>query len=242
MIPGGNADTPGGVSPQATNVKMQYQIESATSDADVMAEFASATGGTLIQNSNDYFGGFKRIAAQPEYIYVLGFAPQNLKLDGSYRTLKVTLKNGAGLQVQARRGYFVRKGSQDAADQAKEEIKEAFFSRDEVRDLPVELHTQFFKTGEYNARLSILARVNIKHLRYRKADGRNNDTLTLVGGVFDRDGQLCDRRAEDGRHEVEGSRRSNRFSEEGITVKNQSRRQERQLHRAAGGGEIPKDK
>jgi VWFA-related protein len=190
LIPGGNADTAGGVSTTATNIKMQYQIESARSDADVMGEFASATGGTFFENSNDYFGGFKRIAAQPEFIYVLGFAPQNLKLDGSYRTLKVTLKNGAGLQVQARRGYFVRKGSEDAAEQAKEEVKEAFFSRDEVRDLPVELHTQFFKTGEYDAKLSIMARVNIKHLRYRKADGRNNDTLTVVGGVFDRNGNF----------------------------------------------------
>ena len=188
VIPGGNADTSAHVSPQATNVKMQYQIESARSDADVMAEFASATGGTFFQNSNDYFGGFRRIAAQPEYIYVLGFAPQNLKLDGSYHNLKVSLKNGAGLQVDARRGYFVRRHSEDAAEQAKEEIKEAFFSREEVRDLPVELHTQFFKTGEYDARLSIMARVNIKHLHYRKADGRNNDTLTVVGGVFDRNG------------------------------------------------------
>ena len=151
-------------------------------------EFASATGGAFFQNSNDYFGGLKRIAAQPEYIYVLGFAPQNLKLDGSYHALKVTLKNGAGLQIQARRGYFVRRHSEDAAEQAKEEVKEAFFSRDEVRDLPVELHTQFFKTGEYEAKVSIMARVNIKHLRYRKADGRNNDTLTVVGGVFDRNG------------------------------------------------------
>ena len=188
VIPGGNADTPGGVSSTASNIKMQYQLESARSDADVMAEFASATGGTFFENSNDYFGGFKRIAAQPEYIYVLGFAPQNLKLDGSYHTLKVSLKNGAGLQVEARRGYFVRKHSEDAAEQAKEEVKEAFFSRDEVRDLPVELHTQFFKTGEYNAKVSIMARVNIKHLHYRKADGRNNDTLTVVGGVFDRNG------------------------------------------------------
>jgi VWFA-related protein len=188
VIPGGTADTPGGISTAATNAKLQYQLDSARSDSDVMAEFASATGGAFFENSNDYFGGFKHIAAQPEFIYVLGFAPQNLKLDGSYRTLKVTLKNGAGLQVQARRGYFVRKHSDDAAEQAKEEVKEAFFSRDEVRDLPVELHTQFFKTGEYEAKLSIIARVNIKHLHYRKADGRNNDTLTLVGGVFDRNG------------------------------------------------------
>jgi VWFA-related protein len=218
VIPGGNADTPGGVSPVANNIKMQYQIESARSDADVMAEFASATGGTFFENSNDYLGGFKRIAAQPEYIYVLGFAPQNLKLDGSYRTLKVTLKNGAGLQVQARRGYFVRKHSDDAAEQAKEEVKEAFFSRDEVRDLPVELHTQFFKTGEYEAKLSIMARVNIKHLHYRKADGRNNDTLTVVGGVFDRNGnyitgaqKTIEMKLKD--HTLES------IPEEGITVK-----------------------
>jgi VWFA-related protein len=188
VIPGGNADTRGGVSATAANIKMQYQLASATSDGDVLGEFASATGGTFFENSNDYVGGFKRIAAQPEYIYVLGFAPQNLKLDGSYHTLKVSLRNGAGLQVQARRGYFVRRHSDDAVEQAKEDIREAFFSRDELHDLPVELHTQFFKTGEYQARLSIMARVNIKHLHYRKADGRNNDTLTLVGGVFDRNG------------------------------------------------------
>jgi len=155
----------------------------------VMAELASATGGTFFHNNNDLAEGFRRIAAQPEFIYLLGFSPQNLKLDGSYHALKVTLaKSLAGYQLQARRGYFVQRHAVDPAEQAKQEVEEAFFSRDEIHDLPVELHTQFFKTGEYKARLSILARVDAKHLRYRKADGRNNDTLTVVGGVFDRNG------------------------------------------------------
>jgi hypothetical protein len=120
---------------------------------------------------------------------VLGFTPQNLKFDGSYHTLKVALVKGLpGYQLQARRGYFVQKHATDPAQQAKQEVEEAFFSRDEIHDLPVELHTQFFKTGEYKARLSILARVDVKRLRYRKADGRNDNTLTVVGGVFDRNG------------------------------------------------------
>ncbi len=68
-------------------------------------------------------------------------------------------------------------------------MKDAFFSRDELSELPVELHTQFFKTGDFNARVSIMARVDIRHLKYRKADGRNNDTLTVVGGIFDQDGK-----------------------------------------------------
>lgn len=97
-------------------------------------------------------------------------------------------KNGSGDQLQARRGYFVRQRPTDPAELAKQEIEEAVFSRNEVNDFPVELHTQFFKTSAANARLSILARVDIKHLRFRKAEGRNLNTLTVMGSVFDRNG------------------------------------------------------
>jgi hypothetical protein len=52
----------------------------------------------------------------------------------------------------------------------------------------VELHTQFFKSSDVAAKLSVLARIDIRQLRFRKADGRNVDTLTVVAGVFDRNG------------------------------------------------------
>jgi VWFA-related protein len=189
MVPGGNAETTIGPSSFANNLKMQYDHQRAIADADVMEELADATGGQFFHDNNDFFGGLKLIATQPEYIYVLGFAPVGLKFNGSYHTLKVTLKNGAKLELQARRGYFERHHLQNAEEQAQEELKDAFFSRDEIRNLPVDLHTQFFKTGDYNARLSIMARVDIRRLRFKKADGRNNDTLTVVGGVFDKDGK-----------------------------------------------------
>jgi VWFA-related protein len=190
LTPGQKAETgPHHGDPSTSTLKMNYELEVARSNEDVMAELADATGGAFFHNDNDYFTGLKLVATQPEYIYVLGFAPAGLKYNGSYHTLKVTLKNGAKLDLQARRGYFERQHMQDAAEQAKEELKDAFFSRDEIHNLPVDLHTQFFKTGDYNARVSIMARVDIRHLRYKKADGRNNDTLTVVGGVFDKDGK-----------------------------------------------------
>jgi VWFA-related protein len=188
IIPGGDASTPSGFA--ATSVlKNQMVASSALANQDVMAELASATGGTFFHNNTDLGEGLNRIAAQPEFIYVLGFTPQNLKFDGSYHALKVTLAKGlSGYQLQARRGYFVQRHATDPAQQAKQEVEEAFFSRDEIHDLPVELHTQFFKTAEYKAKLSILARVDVRHLRFRKADGRNYNTLTVVGGIFDRNG------------------------------------------------------
>jgi VWFA-related protein len=187
LIPGGDAST-GGFSSTSIQ-KNQMVVDNALANEDVMAELASATGGTFFHNNNDLGEGLDRIAVQPEFIYVLGFTPQSLKFDGSYHTLKVTLAKGlSGYQLQARRGYFVQSHATDPAQQAKQEVEEAFFSRDEIHDLPVELHTQFFKTAEYKAKLSILARVDVRHLRFRKADGRNYNTLTVVGGIFDRNG------------------------------------------------------
>jgi VWFA-related protein len=191
LTPGGKADAPtGNFDPNTATIKANYERQAALADMDVLEELAEDTGGAFFHDNNDFAGGLKLAATQPEYIYVLGFAPQNLKLDGSYHKLKIVLKTGAGLQMQARRGYFERNHLEDPAEEAKEELKEAFFSRDEMRELPVELNTQFFRTGVSKARLSILARIDARHLHFRKTDGHNDNTLTVVGGVFDRNGNF----------------------------------------------------
>ena len=192
IIPGGDASTPNGPS-TGNNQIAQMANDVASANQDVLRELADATGGSFFHNSNDLKEGFKQIAMQPEFIYVLGFSPQNMKLDGSMHALKVSLtkdalKNASGLQVQARRDYFAPRHATDPIQQAKEEVEEAFFSRDQINDLPISLNTQFFKIAEFKARLTILARVDVKHLRFRKADGRNNNTLTILGGVFDHNG------------------------------------------------------
>ncbi|HEY3824969.1 MAG TPA: VWA domain-containing protein, partial [Bryobacteraceae bacterium] len=188
LTPGGNAETtPGAIDPVTQSTTVQYEQSAQLANEDILSELAADTGGTFFHNSNDYAAGFKQVGMQPEFIYVLGFSPLSLKFDGSYHKLSVSLKNVKGVQMEMRRGYFERQHMESAAEQANEELKEAFFSRDEMRELPVELNTQFFKTGDYKARLSILARIDAKHLHFRKAVDRNDDTLTVVGGVFDRD-------------------------------------------------------
>jgi VWFA-related protein len=189
IIPGGDASTPttaGG--PAVINVKAQYQRDSALAEEDILAELADATGGRYFHNNNDLKTGFGEVAASPEFLYLLGFSPQNLKLDGAYHALKVTLKTAHGLDLQARRGYYAPRHLPNPEEDAKREIEEALFSRDELLDIPIELHLQFFKSSDVAAKIAVLARVNVKNLRFRKADGRNNDNLTILSGVFDRNG------------------------------------------------------
>ena len=66
---------------------------------------------------------------------------------------------------------------------------DAVFSREEMHDLPVNLQTQFFKPDPADAKLTVLAKVDLKHLRFRKAAGRNENNLTVVSALFDRDGK-----------------------------------------------------
>jgi VWFA-related protein len=137
IIPGGDVTRPRQTNAASAPQKYLYQTASALAEEDVLAELADGTGGSYFHNNNDLDAGFKRLAARPEYVYVLGFSPQNLKLDGGFHGLKITLKSPNKLTVQARRGYYAPKHLADPEETAKDEIEDAMFSREELHDIPV---------------------------------------------------------------------------------------------------------
>jgi len=179
--------TPAG-GPLAITMMSQYLQEEAQAQEDVLQDLANATGGDWFHNNNALEDGFRRLAAAPEFIYVLAFTPENLKLDGKYHKLQITLREPKGLTVQARKGYYAPKRETDATDQAKQEIEEAIFSREVIKDIPLAVHTQFFRSGEADANLTVVSRLDIKSLHYRKEEGRNQDILTIISALFDLNG------------------------------------------------------
>jgi VWFA-related protein len=180
------------MTPAFQRMKEAYDREAASAQGDILGEMASGTGGVFFHNNNDLDQGFRQTAAAPEFYYVLGFSPQNLKLDGSFHALKVVLKPppGPGLDIQARKGYYSPRKLTDAEEEAKEEMKEALFSRDELNDLPVEIHTKFFKASDKDATISVVCRMDPRHIQFRKSDGRNSNTLKVLTALFDRNGNL----------------------------------------------------
>ena len=189
-VPMAGGDASGENSPDtfASPEEGLYEIDAASANDLVLSTLADATGGVFFRNNNDLLEGLRRTAAAPEYYYVLGFAPQNLKFDGRFHNLKVALRTPSKLTLQARKGYYAPKQAPNAEEEAKEEIQDALFSQEEMHDLPVQLHTQFFKASDADAKLAVLVHVDVKHLRFRKAEGRNNNALTIASGLFDRNG------------------------------------------------------
>jgi VWFA-related protein len=169
-------------------VSAHLNREIAADERAAMAEMTSGTGGRLVENSNDFDQACKLAAGTPENLYVLGFIPRDLKLDGHYHPLRVSLRNSRGLTVEARRGYYAPRYADTPSEQAKKQIEEAFFSSQEIHELPVAVETQFFKSGSDQATVDVLAKVDVKQLPFLKENGRNTNYVTIVSGLFDRDG------------------------------------------------------
>lgn len=158
----------------------------------VLAQLAKDTGGEFFHHDNDLDAGFAKVAATPEVYYTLAFSPQDLKNDGSFHILKVGLVNNAGLSVAARRGYLEPRKLPGANGQVNEEIEAASFSLDELKELPVNVHTQFFKGENGEAQLSVLIHLDLGSLRFRKEQDRHASELIFVAVLFDRDGKYLD--------------------------------------------------
>jgi hypothetical protein len=176
--------------PQTAGLRDSFRLAEQFENGVILGELADGTGGTFFHNRNDLDVGMKRAMAPPEVSYVLGFSPQNLKPDGNFHTLKVSLSTKSKFILQARKGYYAPRHTKDPAEAAKEEIQEAIFSQDEIRDVPIELQTQFFKSSNTQAKLAILTRVDINAIRFHKDAGRSKDNLTFATAIFDENGNF----------------------------------------------------
>ena len=72
-----------------------------------------------------------------------------------------------------------------------------------MSDIPVDLHTQFFKSGEDTARVSLVIKVDVKRLKFRKEEDRNRNELTVVAAPVRPQRRVCHGQSEEDRDAAE---------------------------------------
>jgi hypothetical protein len=77
-----------------------------------MAELADGTGGRFFHNSNDLEAGLKQLTEVPECLYLLELPIGDVKRNGALRHLEVKVAR-PGVEVAARRGYFIPKSEKN---------------------------------------------------------------------------------------------------------------------------------
>lgn len=167
-----------------------FRISAQNVEADVLAVLADGTGGLDFHNNNDLTGGLQMIAGAPAVSYLIAFTPRNFKYDGKFHSLKVKIPTVQHVTIEARRGFYAPKHNVSVDQAVKEEIEEALFSQDVETALPIGVHTQFYKVDAADAKLAVMAHIDLARLRFQKTAGRNDDSVTVVTALFDRDGNI----------------------------------------------------
>jgi VWFA-related protein len=176
--------------PTLAGYRLAWRLDGQQRQTETLLSFASDTGGWAFHNNNDLGQGLREVASAPDAYYYLAYVPSNLKFDGRFHSLKVTLAGKEKYSIQARRGYYAPKHGETPEEVARRDIDDALFSQEERHGLPIGLQTQYYKTDATDAKLSVLAHVDLARVRFEKSGGRNVDDLTVVAAVFDRDGNF----------------------------------------------------
>jgi hypothetical protein len=178
-----------GVFPEPDDLKDKLRNMGSVVSSGVLAYLSADTGGVFFHNNNDFDEGFREAAAVPEAYYVLTFSPQDVKLNGKFHSLKVTLNTPQHFTVQARRGYLASETTLAEQAPGADQLRRAVFSLDELHDLPAEVSTQVEKLNDQKSKLIVSIHVDISSLRYRKEADRSVNTLIFNTALFDRDGK-----------------------------------------------------
>jgi VWFA-related protein len=156
----------------------------------VLSELADGTGGLFFHGRNDLDAGLLQATGEPEFSYVLGFSPRELKRDGKYHKLKVTVPANLHATVQARQGYFAPREPEDPEAAAEQEMELAVASRDSFSDVPIQCQTSIHQNVSGNFRLTVVARIDAKGFRFQRLADRNKDSVRVVAAIFDGNGNI----------------------------------------------------
>jgi VWFA-related protein len=146
---------------------------------------AEDSGGFSVRNTNDLEGGVQRIADETRVYYLLGYVPSNAARDGKFRQIEVKLKDGKGLKVRARKGYYAPSPEGTPAPTGKmgvDPVMQAALDSPWMEDdIPLRM-THYVGPEQMLGKASVLiaADVDIRGLHFEKKDGRDVGQFQLL--------------------------------------------------------------
>lgn len=156
---------------------------------DALANFAASTGGLFFHNRNDLDFGFRELGMTPEFSYVLGFSPDDVKLDGKYHVLKVKVTAPDYHFIQARPGYFApsEESAPAVAAAGREErlIDKEVQALDSLSELPAVVSADRTRSQRGAGSLAVTMHLNAAALPFQVQPHLHLQKLTFVAALFD---------------------------------------------------------
>jgi VWFA-related protein len=156
------------------------------SSQDTLFTLAGDTSGKAMLDNNDLAAGIVQAEQAITSYYVIGYHPVNSALDGKFRRVKITLKEGLSAKLEFRQGYFAAKTFKTFTPSDKErQLEDALLLDDPITDIPIAMEVNYFKLNLTEYFVSIAVKIPGSALVQGQIGGGVQTLIDFIGEVKD---------------------------------------------------------
>jgi VWFA-related protein len=153
---------------------------------DTLWTLAADTGGKALLDVNDLSMGIVNAQKAFSSYYILGYYTSNANLDGKFRRIKISLREGVSGDLDYRQGYYAGKDFKKFTTADKErQLEDALMLGDPITELTIAMEVDFFQLNNAEYFVPVVVKVSGSELALAKKGGAEHTLLDFIGEIKD---------------------------------------------------------
>lgn len=183
--------SPGGVG-MFSGTLIQTLMAALQRSQDTLYALAKDTGGSVAFDSNDLSEGIVRAVDAIGSYYIIGYYTTNVRDDGRFRRVRVTLSGIPRADLTYREGYFADKAFEKftAADKERQ-LEEALMLGDPITEIPIALEVNYFQLNRAQYFVPVTVKLAGSAIALARRSGAARTLIDVIGEVKDDHGATC---------------------------------------------------
>jgi VWFA-related protein len=153
---------------------------------DTLWTLAADTGGKALLDVNDLSMGIVNAQKAFSSYYIIGYYTSNANLDGKFRRIKISLREGVSGDLDYRQGYYAGKDFSKFSTADKErQLEDALMLGDPITELTIAMEVNYFQLNRAEYFVPFVVKIPGSELALAKKRGAEHTLLDFIGEVKD---------------------------------------------------------
>ena len=153
---------------------------------DTLWTLGADTGGKALLDANDLSMGIVNAQRSFSSYYILGYYTSNANLDGKFRRIKISLREGLSGDLDYRQGYYAGKEFKKFTSADKDrQLEDAFMLADPITELTIAMEVDFFQLNRAEYFVPVEIKIPGSELALAKRGGAEHTLLDFMSEIKD---------------------------------------------------------
>ena len=156
---------------------------------DTLWALASDTHGKALLDYNDLASGIVHAQQAVSSYYIIGYYTLNAALDGKFRRIKITLREGLSGTLDYRQGYYAgKKFSKFSAADKERQLEDALMLGDPITELTIAMEVNYFQLNSAEYFVPVTVKIPGRELALARKRGAEHTLIDFIGEIKDQYG------------------------------------------------------